>query len=72
MKKLFSLSYMIVLLVLFLSACGGSQSSGPVTIRYAIWDKNQASAMQQIINEFQKAHPGISVKSVLSHFAQRA
>ncbi len=62
MKRTFSLFSVVMLLALFLSACGSSQSGGPVTLRYAIWDKNQAAAMQQIINEFQKAHPNISVR----------
>ena len=61
MKKLFPWLCLVMLFISPLAACGGSQSGGPVTIRYAIWDQNQAPAMQQIIKEFEKAHPNISV-----------
>jgi len=69
--KLFSRGRILLLLILLLtfvlSACGGdaspsASSSQPVTLRYGIWDKNQAPAMQQIITEFKKTHPNIDVK----------
>src|SRR5437763_12750533 len=73
MKKLISLSSIILLLALVLTACGGggSSSSGQnVTLRYSIWDNNQAPAMQQIITEFKKTHPNINVQVQVTPFAQ--
>ena len=37
-----------------------------VTLSYALWDEAQAPAMQQIIDEFHKAHPDIDVKIQLT------
>ncbi|GIM28776.1 sugar ABC transporter substrate-binding protein [Clostridium polyendosporum] len=37
-------------------------SSRPVTITYAVWDKNQESAMRAIIDAFEKKNPNIIVK----------
>lgn len=48
-----------------LAACSGGSSSssgGKVTLNYAIWDKNQLPATNQIVAAFEKAHPKISVK----------
>jgi len=75
MKRLMTL---LVLLLLVLSACsGGSQSSNQtddggsdgsggsgdkVTLTYAIWDKNQAPAMEDIANKFMEAHPNVQIK----------
>lgn len=59
-------SSFLVLLMLILSACGGggssnNASSGPVTLRYAIWDKNQAPALQKMIDTFKKTHSNINI-----------
>lgn len=73
MKKLISLSSIVLLLVLALAACsgGGSTSSGQsVTLRYSIWDKNQVPAMQQIVTEFKKTHPTINVQVQVTPFNQ--
>jgi multiple sugar transport system substrate-binding protein len=65
MKKLFSLSCIVMLLAIILSACGGSSPSSPsngnVTLTYMIWDKNQQPALQTMVNNFEKLHPNIKV-----------
>ena len=40
---------------------GGSGDSGPATLSYAVWEKNQVPAMQQIAEAFTKTHPDIKV-----------
>jgi multiple sugar transport system substrate-binding protein len=73
MKHLISLSSIGVLLALLLTACGGggSSSSGQnVTLRYSIWDPNQAPAMQQIATEFTKIHPNINVQVEVTPFSE--
>jgi multiple sugar transport system substrate-binding protein len=72
MKKLISLSSFVLLLVLALAACGGGGASSgqSVTLRYSIWDKNQAPAMEQIVTEFKKTSPNIDVKVEVTPFAQ--
>lgn len=65
MKKFCTLVSIVSLFMVVLAACGGAAtqevSNQPVTLRYMIWDKNQAPAMQQIIAEFKKTHPNINV-----------
>lgn len=51
-----------------LAACskssGGSRKrSGPVTLTYGLWDMTQLPAMKKIIAEFEKANPGIHVRT---------
>lgn len=67
------------LLVLGLAACGQSTGgatadaqpeSGPVTISYGIWDKNQMPAMQKIADEFHVANPNVTVKIQVTPFKQ--
>ena len=67
------------LLVLGLAACGQSTGgatadaqpeSGPVTISYGIWDKNQVPAMQKIADEFHTANPDVTVKIQVTPFKQ--
>ena len=73
MKKLLFLCSLIALIPLVLSACGADAQSSqnqPVTLRYAIWDLNQAPAMQQIITAFKKTHPNINVNIELTPYAQ--
>ncbi|MBS4220441.1 sugar ABC transporter substrate-binding protein [Bacillus sp. FJAT-49711] len=69
MKKY--LSIIVVLLFMFLSGCsgdgkttggGGKSKSGDVTLTYAIWDANQAPALQQIADKFTEENPNIKVK----------
>src|SRR5690242_2270095 len=72
MKKLLSLSSVVLLLVLAFAACGsgGASSGQSVTLRYSIWDKNQAPALEQIVTEFKKTNPTIDVKVEVTPFAQ--
>jgi len=69
MKKY--LSIIVVLLFMMLSGCsgdgkttgdGGKTKSGDVTLTYAIWDVNQAPALQQIADKFTEENPNIKVK----------
>ncbi len=60
-------------ITLVLTACGqggGGGSSGPVTLRYALWDANQQPAMQEIANAFHKSHSNITIKVEVTPFAQ--
>ncbi len=61
MKKLFSLSCIVVLFAAILSACGASSADSNVSLTYMIWDKNQQPAMQTIIKNFEKTHPHVTV-----------
>lgn len=71
MKKLFCVGCVFVLFALMLAGCGESaQTNQPVTLRYAIWDKNQAPAMQQIVTEFKKTRPNINVQVEVTPSAQ--
>lgn len=63
--------------VLGLTACGGGGSSGgaknetgPVTLSYGVWDKNQVPTLQKIISEFHKQNSNINVKIQLTPYAQ--
>ena len=74
MKK--HVSFLMILFLLLLTACSGnSESSGTeknedggeasgeeVTLSYAIWDKNQAPAMESIAEKFTEQNPNIKVK----------
>jgi multiple sugar transport system substrate-binding protein len=49
--------------------CGGG-SSREVNLRYGIWDQTQMPAMEQIVKEFSKAHPDISVEIELTPYEE--
>ena len=49
------------------TGCGGN-SSGEVTLRYGIWDQTQMPAMEDIVEEFSKANPDISVEIELTPY----
>jgi multiple sugar transport system substrate-binding protein len=47
-----------------LAACGGSSSSGKVTLRFAWWgDATRAKVTQQAVALFEKQHPDITVQT---------
>jgi multiple sugar transport system substrate-binding protein len=53
-------------LMMTVAACGGGDDSGndanaKVTVSYAVWDKNQVPAMQQLASSFTKDNPNITV-----------
>ncbi|WP_274651128.1 ABC transporter substrate-binding protein [Paenibacillus humicola] len=55
------------------SGNGGSSNAGsnkPVTLRYGIWDENQAPAMKQIAAKFNETHPNITVNVEITPFDQ--
>jgi len=71
MKKLFSLSCIVVLLAAILSACGGDNAADSnVSLTYMIWDKNQQPAMQTIIKNFEKTHPHVTVTVEVTPWAE--
>lgn len=59
-------------LLLALAACGSTTTDKPgnVTISYAIWDKNDQPTSQKVIDAFQKANPGITVKLEITPWDQ--
>lgn len=60
-------------LLLGAAACGGGEESGDgkkVELSYRIWDKNQQSAMQSIVDRFQAAHPNVHVTIQLTANAE--
>ena len=78
MKKLVSLA-MAALLVAVAGCSGGGQSAAPsegqqpgaasgekVTLTYALWDKNQMPAMEEIAKKFHEANPNIDIKIELT------
>lgn len=54
-------------LMMAIAACGSGDKSGSddtnakVTLSYAVWDKNQVPAMQQLASAFTKENPNITV-----------
>lgn len=78
MKKLVSLA-MAALLVAVAGCSGGGQSATPsdgqksgaatgekVTLTYALWDKNQMPAMEEIAKKFHEANPNVDIKIELT------
>ena len=61
-------------LALGLTACGttspGTEPTGPVTLRMAIWDEVQMPAMQALAKAFQDEHSSISIDIELTAFDQ--
>lgn len=45
---------------------GGNDANAKVTLSYAVWDKNQVPAMQQLASAFTQNHPNITVNVQLT------
>lgn len=58
-------------LVLAAAGCGSdSGSDGNVTLTYAVWNKDQVPALEQVIKKFEQSHDNIDVKIQLTPFDQ--
>lgn len=80
MKKYISI--VLLIFMISLSACSNSSETGSsntgsesaakkgVTLRYAIWDKNQAPALEDVVELFKKSHPNIDVKIEITPWDQ--
>jgi multiple sugar transport system substrate-binding protein len=56
---------LLAVLALGLAGCGGdddASTGGRVTLRYGLWDTNQAPVYQKCADAFQKANPNITIK----------
>jgi multiple sugar transport system substrate-binding protein len=53
-----------VLAAAVLAGCGGGSAAtgGPVTLRYGLWDSNQAPVYQKCANAFQRQNPNIRIQ----------
>jgi multiple sugar transport system substrate-binding protein len=57
-----AVAMLIPLLLLVMSACGGSPTQGgKVHLTYALWDSNEQVGYQKSIDMFEKQHPNIQV-----------
>ena len=71
--KLMTLCLGVTLIGSTFVGCGNNvatngKADGPVTLRYAIWDKNQQPVMQKLCDEFTKANPDIKVEIELTPY----
>lgn len=65
LKKLMAIAVTSIVVMSSLAGCGSqssTSSSGPVTLTYEIWDKNQKPGMDAIAAAFHKKNPNITVK----------
>src|SRR5659263_363617 len=65
LKKIIAVSLTSIVMLTSLVGCSSSKagsSSKPVTITYAIWDKNQEPGMRAIADAFEAKNPTIKVK----------
>ena len=55
---------LIILTAVLAAGCGGGSAAkgGPVTLRYGLWDSNQAPVYQKCANKFQQENPGIRIQ----------
>src|SRR4051812_28038428 len=54
-----------------LAACSSStptEATGPVTLSYGVWDKNQVPAMQKIADAFHTANPNVTINVQLTPY----
>src|SRR5436309_3271771 len=72
MKKWFALtlSVLMTISVIYGGRAVAAPAAATVNLSYAFWDSSQAPAIQQIINAFERAHPGIKVTPQITPFAQ--
>ena len=54
------LALVVSALMILLAGCGSETGDGRTRITYAIWDKNQQPAMEEIARRFEETHPGIA------------
>ncbi|MBX4266914.1 ABC transporter substrate-binding protein [Clostridium estertheticum] len=67
LHKIIAVALTSMVMMSTLAGCGSSKtttdtSGKPVTLTYAIWDKNQQPGMQAIADSFHKLNPNITVK----------
>jgi len=67
LKKIIAVALTSIVVMTTLVGCGSSKTTSdtsgkPVTLTYAIWDKNQQPGMQAIADSFHKLNPNITVK----------
>ncbi|SHK07914.1 ABC transporter substrate-binding protein [Paramaledivibacter caminithermalis] len=81
MKKILSIILCVALMTTMLVGCGDKATSGqsdqgqkqgnePVTLTFALWDKNQEPVMQEIVKKFEETHPNIKVDVQLTPYKQ--
>ncbi|WP_432663271.1 sugar ABC transporter substrate-binding protein [Wukongibacter baidiensis] len=78
MKKVLSIILCVALMVTMLVGCGqkesGTESSDggdkPVTLTFALWNKDQEPVMQEIVKKFEETHPNIKVNVQLTPYKQ--
>lgn len=73
LKKLIAITLSTVAVFSTLTGCGSKKAadtSGPVTLTYAIWDKNQEPGMRAIADAFEKKNPDIKIKVEITPWDQ--
>lgn len=76
MKKTAGLVALSVLAALALSACGGGPTAGSdgnaesAKLTYAVWDKNQAVVVEDLVKDFTAKNPGITVNVEVTPYKQ--
>lgn len=69
MKKVISLC--LVAMIFFLSGCGGQKANQKVELVLGLWDKNQEPVIKEILAEYSKEHPNVTVKTQLTPYKGR-
>jgi len=75
LKKIISVALTSMVMLTSLAGCSSSKtdsgtSGKPVTITYAIWDKNQEPGMRAIADAFTAKNPNIKVKIEVTNWDQ--
>jgi len=67
------LTAMVAALALTAAGCGddapAGDTSGPVTLSYAVWDVNQVPVMEELAAAFTTEHPNITIKVQMTPWA---